>query len=566
MKNISKFLSLTLCTMLVVSMFCSPVSISAAGGLEITTPANGSTVSYDLPEFEFSLPANTDKIIVALDGKSIDAAAGGSVTLDGPLTLGKHTLELSAIYTDGTAEKVTSEFTAAVIPSSTVIDFEHVTPQTYTSSDDAFNAIKSLNLINGGIYNTTNKGEVAVESDATYGNVLKIKTTTARMLAGGAYVHIHSNPTIAADHTATNTTVNSGKVGLEFDACLNVGTSDPTQLTLTAYDAATKYFGGINLAVNNKILDTHTIDPGWYNFSLVFDLDSKEYSGIITDTSSGTKYTIAPTTLTTSTGASKISYYRLGARINAGKEVAFDNIKTGLVGNYTGADEIYFESLADSAANSDGFVDASVKPVARDVSKMQLKVSKTLDSTTVTPANISVVAGGQNIPVTSAVYDETKGTITLTLNNSGITTNGESYVSLSESIKFKGSTTAVGVKSRNPFSLTDEGFRIKSVDFKKGSSALIMADQLLSGDKVKAQIAIQNIKQTSEQLTAVLIVKSGDKFLSLTAKDITATADTANYPVEVESPAITTADNISASVIFVDNLKNALYIDSYHLK
>lgn len=566
MKNISKFLSLTLCTMLVVSMLCSPVSISAAGGLEITTPANGSTVSYDLSEFEFGLPANTNKIIVVLDGKSIDAAAGGSVTLDGPLTLGKHTLELSAVYTDGTAEKVTSEFTAAVIPSSTVIDFEHVTPSEYASSAVAQSAIKSLKLINEGIYSDDNKGKVAVESDATYGNVLKIKTTTKRMLVGGAYIQIHSNPKIAADHTATNTAVNSGKVELEFDACLDKGTSDPTQLQLTAYDEATKSFGGINLAVDNKILNTHTIDPGWYNFSLVFDLDSKKYSGIITDTSSGTKYNIASTTLTTSTGASKISYYRLGARINAGKEVAFDNIKTGLVGNYTGADEIYFESLADSAANSDGFVDASVKPVARDVSKMLLKLGKTLDSTTVTPANISVVAGGQNIPVTSAVYDETKGTITLTLNNNGITTNGESYVSLSENIKFKGSTTAVGVKSRNSFSLTDEGFRIKSADFKKGSSALIMADQLLVGDKVKAQIAIQNIKQTSEQLTAVLIVKSGDKFLSLTAKDITVTADTANYPVEVESPAITTADNISASVIFVDNLKNALYIDSYHLK
>ena len=534
----------------------SAEAAASSDALLITSPANGTTVPHDISSFAVSLPSRITETIFTLDGKVLGKGeADGSFTLSDPLTLGKHTLTVSAIYDDGRGEKVSSQFTVAIIPGSHTKDFEE-----YTSLSDAGTAMNASTVAsNLDLWSAHDNPKYYVYKDSiTNSLALKFnneKTSENSVAQSLAYFY--------ADGSKKN--YRAGVVGLEFDFYLKKYSG--IYMQLIPYSAGGHSFSlsdrGQNIIENGVIRGTSTsITTGWHHLKAVVDLDKMK----VDITVDSTPMTQKDLTFPTASGQNNLYMYRIGISTNPGTYWSIDNIKTYEIGNYSGADEIFFEDLSHPSANSDGLVSADMAEVSRSTQKLVLKVNKKLKPESVSASSISVIAAGKNVPLAAApVYDAGAKTITLTLDNaSGITGNGESYVKLSESIQYENGIAA-GTAAINRFNLTPDGFLIKSVDFKCGVSDLFASSQLDVGDAVKADIIIQNVASSDANLTAVLVVKSGNKIISVTPKDITASANTPNYPASIQAPALTTKEDIKASLIFVDNLKNAHYIDSYDL-
>ena len=535
--------------------------VFAGDALTIASPQDGSTVSFETNVFEVIPPDGKviAKTIFTLDGEFIgNGDEAGVLNYDGGLTLGAHCLEVVAMYDDKTAEKATSSFTAAILPQSTTIDFEHVTPEEYPDSPSALAAVKSLKVINGGIYNSDNLGKVAVEEEDGHGKIFKIMTTSKRMLVGGAYIHINSNPTLSDDGTASNTVVKSGKVRLRYDAWLPFSQyGEITQHTITPYNSAGASLKSINIAINNKILDMYRIEDGWFTINLVYDLDTLMMHGTITDVDTGDVWEVTERKFADS--ATNISDYRVGSRISKETYWAIDNITTGMIGQFSGITDVL-------AKDGDAFVSSSDAAFERDVSEMKITFDKLLDSSTVTKENISVTLGGTKLGVSDVVYDEAENAAILTIDNPGITTNGKNEVCLSENIKLKGESASVGIASKRSFDVVPFGFAILGAEFSNESGDVYSASQLSVGDSLTATVALSNLSDKPENITAVLAIKDGKRFLSVTPLVMDIPEGAADFTLPVTSPAIASADSLSASVIFVNNMADGLYRDLVELK
>lgn len=556
--NKQKLISLLVTLLYIIT---SIPSVFAGDALTVASPQDGSTVSFETNVFEVTPPDGKviAKTIFTLDGEFIgNGDEGGVLLYDKKLTLGVHCLEVVAMYDDKTAEKATSSFTAAILPESTTIDFEHITPEEYPDSPSALAAVKSLKAINGGIYNTDNKGIVAVDEEEGHGKVFKIKTTTARMLVGGAYFHAFANPTLSDDGTATNTVVKSGKVGLRYDVWLPYSSKggEITQHTIYPYDSAGKSLKSINIAINNKILDMYRIETGWFTIDLVYDLDTLMMYGTITDVDTGDVWEVTERKFADS--VTNLSDYRIGTRLEKENFYAIDNITTGMIGQFSGITDVL-------AKDGDAFVSSSDAAFERDVSEMKITFDKLLDSSTVTKENISVTLGGTKLGVSDVVYDEAENAAILTIDNPGITTNGKNEVCLSENVKLKGESASVGIASKRSFDVVPFGFAILGADFSNESGDVYSASQLSVGDSLTATVALSNLSDKPENITAVLAIKDGKRFLSVTPLVMEIPEGAADFTLPVTSPAIDSADSLSASVIFVNNMADSLYVDSVNL-
>ena len=539
--------------------------------LTVTSPANGSIVSFETNVFEVTPPGSKtiEKTNFILDGEFIgNGDAEGKLTREEELTLGKHKLEVIAVYDDGTAEKASSEFTSAIIPQSATVDFENSVLGTYTAADAATTAAKSLRGLSSNIFT---EGEVSIGSDGSYGNVFKILGVKNRVAAANACFTTYANPTFNNDGTVQSySAVTGGKHILNFDMYIpyidgsfalqirpytSGGVSFDSGVTLISARLPIGYTNA------NRIENT---DCGWFNINFVSDLDTGKYTAEIKAKTSNKTWTIAETPYTKPQDAG-INYYQIGAYVYKNYYVAYDNIKTEMIGNTLGITDVLFKDETNPSCDSDGYVNTDSHSVKRDVTQMLVRFDRSLNSATVTKDNFIVVAGGNRVGISDVNYDETTRSAVLTLNNSFITTNGKSYVQMSENVKLKGNTETIGVASWKAFNLASYGFEIQSVEYLKGVSDVYSASQLSVGNNLTAKIKISNVSDTDKKLTAVLVVKDGKRILSV--KPLTATIDAgnSNFTASITSESITSAENLSAFLIFINSLSNPVYIDSFDL-
>lgn len=552
--NIKKIIAVILSLLLISHI--SP-AVLADDGLYIVTPLDGSVISNTQKTFEASIPAgkNPTNTFFYLDGKFIgDGGISAAVTIEEDMYVGKHTLELRAVYDDGTGEIAISDFYA--ILKHQMMDFEEYEVAEYTNVGDA----KVLTCIDrfGDLFG---KANVEIAEDAVNGKVFKLTKIpdTATLYAGGGCFYI---PVIAGN--ATNIAQTTGTLILEFDYAVGRAEHWRTGLHVTPYPASGKdKIAGIVLQDNNSgrgISRTQyeIKDTGWHHWKIVFDLDAKTYSVDLDENQSVLSGNIG---FPNDPLETNFAAYKIGIDMSV-EDVSFDNIKIGMEGamdDYSGISDVDFVN-----ANGETVTDSAVVP--RDVQKLIVKSERAFNIDTVIPSNIEVNLGGKAAKITEAILSEDGKEITLILDNpSTITDNGEGYVSLSEKIGFSSGST-IGVRTVYKLDTEASGFMVKSVDFEKSDSKLFVSSMLKDGDVIKANIDFQNITSAPEKLTAVLVIKDGNKYVSLSAKDIEVpvTGDT-DYEVTVSSAAIGTIENPEVYVMLLDSLNSGMYIDSYDL-
>lgn len=569
---------LSFITALVMILGCMPCGYSADDTLQIMFPADGSTVSYDTESIEVYIPEGKTpiKTMYTLDGKVIQSeGVNETVTVSSPLTVGRHFVEVTAIYEDGTAEKASSTFVAAILPAEDNIDFESFSPLADDidgmTSTEAMEAFGCFNNISSKIDAKGTK--VYIEKDETDNSYMTMRSTEVGTLTcHESYVHVWANTL----EDGTHPSYSSGKLVLEFDAYLRKNWT--TRVVAVPFNSSSKDWGSNNMIVDQNLGGIVMPDGtykslqgnyNWYHFKITYDLDNKVYYSTISDgdfvkpdSERIGEVNVAPIALPAPTsGSANVVYYRLGVGLNKSSEFRLDNIRTYTVGSYSGADEILFKA---PSAGSD-YIDAKENSVQRDVTELALGVKRILDSSSVNADNITVVAAGKELDISNVSYDESSGMITVLINNpEGISGNGDSYVKLSDDVCFKGGSK-IGVDAVNPFNLASEGFGVKGVDFKCGSSYLFSSSQLRDGNSIKADITFDNATSDDVTLLAVLVIKKDSQILTMTPLDITVPKGETDYCVSVQAPAVESASDIKASLILVDSMANVNYIGSYYL-
>lgn len=546
-------------------------AVHAGDVLTITSPENGSVISYKTNVFEVESPDSKiiAKTIFKLDGNFVgNGDESGMLTYDSSLTIGSHTLEVIALYDDGTAEKAVSAFTAAVFPEANLMTFDELEEKTFSTvaGDTAADAVSYLSLASLApecVRPTGDPGaSLSIAADETNPSDKYIKfnfDNVAKRLLVGQKIGFWLN----SDHS----TVTGGKVFFECD--IKLSTHSDLRLRIVPRNASHSEWSSLQI-IEQKVInkgkgdmeETFAHSAEWVRLYLVYDIDNMTVSGSL-----GT-HTIQETEVThNKAGDGKLAYFALSCQTiyNGTGIYCIDNVRTGCLGEYTGIEKMWFKDETNADADENGYVDAESNEVNRNVTELKLKLSSKLDADTVTKENVKVVAGGKEIAVSEVVYSESEGTVIIILDNDEILTNGNSWVELSEKIKLSGEALPIGVATVKSFKLMPSGVGISDVAFCNEETNVYSVEQLSAGDTLTANITIQNASGSGQVLTAVLVVKDGKRFLSVNPVLIEVPEGEESFPASVTSKEITSAENLSASVIFVSSLSEAFYIDSADL-
>lgn len=568
-----KLITLVL-SLLLVFQLCPAVLADggSSGGLCIMAPLDGSTVPCTFQTFEARLPEDKNAVstLYFLDGEYIgDGGASAIVTTDKELYYGKHTIELRAIYEDGTGERTVSQFTANL--PQYVMDFEKYPSKVYevhkNEGDEGFqeelaavhkdvkNDIDCLHDINSNLFKY---GTFEIGTDPQMGKVAKMnKTKGGTLYAGNGALFVP-----ALYENGTPVQKKEGRLVIEFDFSFGMGTNWASVLQVAPHSKNGHNKLGLNLIHNSGVIPGtgKTLnDTLWHHAKAIFDLDTGRYNAWVDDIELPEGDILFPDSI----HERDYYYYRIGVAMSrAGDFFAVDNILVGCdgaMGDFSGITDVDYVNGMGETVGEDGAL------VSRDVQKIILTTDRALNIDSVTESNISVKLGGETVDITELLLSDDGYLVTLTLDNPGVSGNGESSVTLSENIQLSDGAK-IGRRAVANLSLEPKGFLVKSVDWRKGESELFSSAMLRDGDVIKADISFQNVSENIESLTAVLVVKDGDKYISLTAEDVKVEiTDGTDYIVTLTAPTISDVSDPNVYLMLIDDLNSGLYIDSYDL-
>lgn len=469
-----KFISISVVLVMLLTMV--PVVSFASGEISIISPA--ADVYTDFSVFEVECE-NAEKIIFKLDGVTV-GETNGETTLDVPkdlLYVGNHTLEVIAIYADGTALNDIKNFKVSAI----------IEKFSYSDAGALSNFIA---------YNTTGKAE--------YDDTVGVSGQTGD-IAKKLYAIIDGKIESKAPYIINYELayVKGGIKKISFDLKLTTvndaiiirgmdGMDKSGQLNSSKgywLDGSTQYYPTPGEWMHIDVVSNN------YTNNLVFSVDGTPiYNGSITLKDEGN--------LT-------FRMYQYGDRTEATRaSMSIDNLFTSQEFEYSLSSVEWEDS---EGVWSDGL---SLMPI--DASKIRIKMSEALIADSVTKDTVSIYDNGKKVSLSDVVYDETNGYVIASLSEPLSNESNIEFV-MSENVKLSVTNEATGVPVKAILKTELGAYSVSNIECKVNSAALWTNEQLKSGDVISIDLALNNQSGENKTMAAIACVFQNKKLRAIGA-------------------------------------------------
>lgn len=531
MKQIISFI---LTVLILSTMFTVPAFASE----DITIISPGASCTTDISEIVVEC-SDAQKIIFELDGVKIGETNGETklALSDGTISVGNHTLKVSAIFPDKTAAQHEISFNA----------YHTIVSKSYSQN---FNSFTGSNLKDLGMnFVSANMSKISADNGASgalndkslkfeYNDITHVSSTKAKL----------EFPNFANFN-------NGGILDLKFD----IKTIDPKiwmelyNISLAGNNLRLLYDGKFH-GLNNVALNI----GGWNSIEIHSDETRKNIIYKLNDSEiyNGKANTV---------GSSELIQFML-KQINSSDndrtsptEIWFDNI------DFSESFKFALDSLTYSNGSDWTSCDSAAVPV--DAFAIKLNVSQKLDPSTITAANVALYENGKKVEIENIAYSDGEKSVTIVPKND-FSPDSDIMAELSENVKLA-SGSAIGALSQARFRTEKVGLAPLSVNFKKGGSPLVSTAQLSTGDVVKVNVQLNNTLAEEKPMTVIVCVRQNKKLRAIGAKSVMVGAgETPN--VEVVLPALAELDlegDISVKLSICDTYENGLpYVTYTELK
>ena len=520
-----RFISLCMTAFIILGMLQINV-MASAGEINIISPA--AEVYSDLEKFEVEC-SDAEKIIFELDGVKIGETDGEtSLALsDGTLSVGNHTLKVSAIFPNKTAAQKEMNFNVTKM----------VTVQKYEQNFTKYG--KGDETIPSGLTLTTNgNGAFSADVGATSAAddySMKLCYTTNPALTSG------KNPKFEVNDF---TNFGKGIATFKFDFKTN-DTKARVALLSMPLTEANKYiiYGGAIPKTSDGALNIGK----WDAIEMKIDYGANR---LIVKLNNKIVYDGEPVPFKSYSTSSSVNYtlMQVGARTDATRTAMWiDNMYFTQELAY-GLDTILY-------GNDSSWTSCGSSLIPADTPMLKLVLTQALDPATVSKDKVSIFQNGAELSVSDVVYNEEDNSIVVTPLNA-FDKGSEIIVKLADSVKVSGVAETVGTSLEARVNTELPKLTPSYVSFKKNDSPLVNGAQLETGDSVSVDLTLNNDTSESKKMAAIVSVIQNGKMRSVGAVEYTLDAGTTK-PVTVSLPPLATLDDsgdISVKLIICDGL------------
>ena len=531
-----KILSFVILLCIMTTMF----SFSAFSSGEITVISPGTSCSTDLSQIEVECE-NAEKIIFELDGVKIGETLGETVLPiePGTITVGNHTLTVSAVFADKTAAQTSFEFNARkyVIIKSSTQDFN-----TYEAGSESKVGI-ALESKNGTFVAGTKTATLEPDVGASGmpdDKALKFQYQVNNWVSSNVPYFNYKNFT---GYGA------KGVVTFKFDLKM----SDSSRSTIRVMDMPLMN-GKIDLVSYGKINTTDfALGNEWQSVEIVHDYSRNNTTiyvdgDVAYDGTAGTnnyykntEVEITPMQLKTIPADNTDPSLRLA--------YWFDNfeLKQELV---YGIDSFLYDSCGSWELCDD------IK-IPSDTSGLKLILTEALDESTINTDTVSLYENGAKLALSDVTYNADEKSVTVTP-VSHFSKGSEIVLKLSDSVKLSGGNPAdIFLEART----TTEAPQLTplSVNYNRNGSLLISSAQIEDGDVISADVKLNNDSDKEMPMTVMLYVRQNKKLRAIGAASAVLSSGEVR-DVEIILPPIDKLDadgDVSVKMTVMDTFENA---------
>lgn len=509
-KNLYKILAV----IFALAISASAVSY-AEGELEIAFPKDGEVIENTDCEVIIS-EGEWDEVLFELDGKM---AGKDSFTLNGSsLTLGKHTLTVYGITSDGSVSEDTSSFTVCKKKSESVVSANLNNPSTATLTASTVELGDNVNIIPQ--KNQTGYATVSIIDRAE----------------GNKAVNLTSENSFSKPRPFTNIvfpkTVES-KVEVKHDIKLN-STDTAVWYELYTGDKA-YYFNGTKLFEKGKVMGkTYEYDADtWYTVTLIFDFAKRLYSVYIGED------VIIENQEIEAKGVNMAScriVYECG---KAGGGYSLDNVYVNEIPEYAGISDMKF--MYGEGVSEDKNPDIQKLSAIRAYYLEKVKDGDVSESVSLFDED------GKKIKISSATGTASGKYITVV---PGEELSANKKYTLLCDVNINDAEDKSGAVSGFSFKTKAGLFDIENISLFCGENKAVSVKQLKNTNLgAKINFAVEN----ENKISVILSLREDDKLLSISAKDIVVNKEKGVAEIKLSQAEV--SEKADIQIIFLESIQ-----------
>lgn len=511
------------------------ISTLAAGEVTITSPANGSVVENTISTFESTVPVDAVEIVFELDGEIVgttegDNSGNASLTTDGfDLYVGKHTLSVYAVMPNGSFCRDRSDFT--IVRTKDVYS-ENLNFDSIEKNDDG--TINTDSDPSNWVFNKSGTAQFKIGTDASGGGCMEFHSNTI----GGAWKSMYFELQNLHTPYPHNIAV------VEFDLKVS-STTNVFAITMFNENGASGVgLGNADSQWNGFLTETGKINgtdvsygTDWAHVKAEIDYTSSKiktwYNGIL----------VADRENATIGSQGRLGRMRILSMPKSPSEnfvVSLDNLKVYDKYSYSGI--------------------TSVEVI--DDTTVRVNVTDKFDPSLVTDSTVNLMVNGTKQDADVSYEAASNRFILTTASPLAKSARVEAIIDENQNLA-DGSKT--GMASKGFAETAPDVFAIRQPEFISSGNKLISKKQLIAGANIGFQITVDNLSGANKSMLLLMIIRDGNRPISIKASTINATVGTNNYSVNGIIPQ---ADELNIKAVVCDKWSslNPLTSNVYILK